>query len=112
MLLNLFIAILVQGFAEQRFKLLQENLARIHEVILKQLGGLEEEDFSKKLTDLFMLMDPDNSGYVDVYELQKGLSTLGIKFRIKDLADIVRKYDQVMGMCTRKAFVRPCLFRT
>ncbi len=94
MLLNLFVAILVQGFAEQRLQQLQENLIRVHEAILKELGGLEEEHLSKKLTDLFGLMDKDRSGFIDRYELQFGLATLGIRFRPKDLADIVNKYDK------------------
>jgi hypothetical protein len=41
MLLNLFIAILIQGFAEQKAIQLQKNLLKMQEEILKKLGGLD-----------------------------------------------------------------------
>lgn len=93
MLLNLFIAILIQGFAEQKAEQLRENLLKMQEELLKKLGGLGEDDLANKIEALFESMDKDGSGVIDKFELRDALEQLEITLRPKELQDLVRKYD-------------------
>uniref|UniRef100_A0A7S0VSM7 EF-hand domain-containing protein n=1 Tax=Hemiselmis tepida TaxID=464990 RepID=A0A7S0VSM7_9CRYP len=94
MLLNLFIAILVQGFAEQRADQQQNNLMMMQDRILEELGGLEEEQLAYRLSELFNAIDVDKSNFIDRYELKAALEQLGIFFTAKGVADLMRKYDE------------------
>jgi len=94
MLLNLFIAILVQGFAEQRADQQQNNMIMMQDRILEELGGLDEEDLAYRLMDLFNAIDVDQSNFIDRHELKSALEQLGIFFSSKGVADLMRKYDQ------------------
>uniref|UniRef100_A0A7S1GW80 EF-hand domain-containing protein n=1 Tax=Hemiselmis andersenii TaxID=464988 RepID=A0A7S1GW80_HEMAN len=93
MLLNLFIAILIQGFAEQKAVQLQENLLKMQEGLLKKLGGLREDDLATKIETLFESIDADGSGVIDKFELKGALEELEINLRPKELQDLVKKYD-------------------
>jgi hypothetical protein len=92
-LLNLFIAILIQGFAEQKATALAENLQRMQERFLAALGGLNSDELAEKMAELFSTMDKDNSGVIDKRELQKMLESLEVRLSEKELTQLFRKYD-------------------
>mmetsp|Transcript_31531 Transcript_31531/g.76314 ORF Transcript_31531/g.76314 Transcript_31531/m.76314 type:complete len:1933 (-) Transcript_31531:88-5886(-) len=94
MLLNLFIAILIQGFAEQKATQLAENLQRMQEQFLSTLGGLTQAELATQMQALFAKMDKDNSGVIDKRELQKMLEDLEVRLTEKELTQLFRKYDQ------------------
>jgi hypothetical protein len=94
MLLNLFIAILIQGFAEQKATQLAENLQRMQEQFLATLGGLSQQQLATQMQTLFAKMDKDNSGVIDKRELQKMLEDLEVRLTEKELTQLFRKYDQ------------------
>ena len=93
MLLNLFIAILIQGFAEQKAVQLQENMIKMQQGLLSKLGGLHEDDLAMKIETLFETIDSDGSGVIDKFELRDALEELEITLRPKELQDLVKKYD-------------------
>ena len=41
----------------------------------------------------FLEIDIDNSGYIDIKELHKGLKKYGIKLSLKKTKDLLKKYD-------------------
>lgn len=94
MLLNLFIAILIQGFAEQKATLLEENLKKMQAQFYERLGGLTQTELAEKMAELFKKMDRDNSGVIDKRELQKMLEELEVHLTEKELTQLFRQYDQ------------------
>eukprot|EP00286_Rhodomonas_abbreviata_P000279 CAMPEP_0181291404 /NCGR_PEP_ID=MMETSP1101-20121128/1948_1 /TAXON_ID=46948 /ORGANISM="Rhodomonas abbreviata, Strain Caron Lab Isolate" /LENGTH=1755 /DNA_ID=CAMNT_0023395791 /DNA_START=9 /DNA_END=5276 /DNA_ORIENTATION=- len=93
MLLNLFIAILIQGFAEQQAVQLLENMQAMQERLLEKLGGMEEDKLAMRIEALFDSIDTDQSGVIDKYELKNALSALNIELRPRELQDMLMKYD-------------------
>jgi len=94
MLLNLFIAILIQGFATQKAAQLAANMELMQKQFVEKLGHLDEENLALKMEELFIEMDEDHSGVIEKRELQKILESLSVTLRAKELTDLFRKYDQ------------------
>ena len=68
---------------------LSNNLQKILET-RKSTIRKENIDNTKKL---FLKIDTDNSGYIDIKELHKGLKKSGINLTIKNTKKILKKYD-------------------
>ena len=47
----------------------------------------------KEIKNDFSLIDRDNSGYIDLDELQEGLKKYGIKLSVKNTKKVFKKYD-------------------
>ena len=71
MLFNLFVAILLGEFFKQKKGLMSTD--ELREEVMLQLGSLSAEELTDACEDLFVLMDDNSSGGVDVYELEDGL---------------------------------------
>jgi hypothetical protein len=94
MLLNLFIAILIQGFAEEKQKKLQGQKALFAKKILEKLGGSSEEELSAKLFSLFEEADADSSGLIDITEMEILLKESGVEMSPKDLFQLFSQHDK------------------
>ncbi len=94
MLLNLFIAILIQGFAEEKQKKLQGQKALFAKKILEKLGGSSEEELSAKLFALFEEADADGSGLIDITEMETLLKESGVTMSPKDLFQLFSQHDK------------------
>ena len=93
-LLNLFIAILIQGFAEEKQKKLQGQKALFAKRILEKLGGSTEEELSSKLYALFEEADADGSGMIDITEMEMLLKESGVEMSPKDLFQLFSQHDK------------------
>eukprot|EP00961_Rhodomonas_salina_P252536 3413220-Rhodomonas_salina.1 len=94
MLLNLFIAILIQGFADQRAQKIEMNKELMEEGLIHVLGGLDEAAQAEKLEEIWTKMDEDESGEVSKSELRKMLEEMGMVLGAKEMTDLFRKYDE------------------
>ena len=94
MLLNLFIAILIQGFAEEKQKKLQGQKSLFAKRILEKLGGSSEEELSAKLFALFEEADADSSGLIDITEMETLLKESGVEMSPKDLFQLFSQHDK------------------
>ena len=57
------------------------------------LKNISRDRAEKEIKEDFHLIDADNSGYIDLEELQKGLKKYGIKLSIVSTERLMRKYD-------------------
>ena len=57
------------------------------------LKNVSRDRAEKEIKEDFHLIDADNSGYIDLEELQKGLKKYGIKLSIVSTERLMRKYD-------------------
>ena len=57
------------------------------------LKNVSRDRAEKEIKEDFHLIDADNSGYIDLEELQKGLKKYGIKLSIVSTKRLMRKYD-------------------
>jgi hypothetical protein len=106
MLFNLFVAILLQKFFAEKEKLDNENAETMRMRIVHQLGSLSEEDLAAACEDLFVLMDNNSSGGVDVYELEDGLAShWAIKFSTETLISMVCLFLFVSFFLSRSGFL-------
>eukprot|EP00961_Rhodomonas_salina_P258288 3491081-Rhodomonas_salina.2 len=95
MLLNLFIAILIQGFAEQKAIKYRQNMKHLQLTMVHYMSheSKDEQEVATRIEELFEVFDEDESGDIDIYELSEGLLKLKIALRPKELQDVMRKYD-------------------
>jgi len=93
MLLNLFIAILITKFNQQKKLALMMNLELMQQRLLEKLGNLDEGDLASRIEELFSSIDKDNSGEIDMYEFGGALEQLEVKLSPKQLFNLVRQYD-------------------
>lgn len=93
MLLNLFIAILIQKFAEQKAIALAENITRMHESMVKEFGNLTEDEVYDKAEKLFDSYDTSGDGEIDKYEFRDALATIGVELGQRELVNLVQQYD-------------------
>lgn len=57
------------------------------------LKNISRDRAEKEIKEDFQLIDADNSGYIDLEELQKGLKKYGIKLSVISTERLMRKYD-------------------
>ena len=57
------------------------------------LKNISRDRAEKQIKKDFHLIDADNSGYIDLEELQKGLKKYGIKLSVVSTERLMRKYD-------------------
>ena len=93
MLLNLFVAILIQGFAEEKKKKHDSQRTQFAKKIMEKLGGTSEDQLSKQMFDLFQKVDKDGSGLVDLSEMEVLLKECEVVMDSKDLIALFSKYD-------------------
>jgi hypothetical protein len=93
-LLNLFIAILIGKFSEQRAEALEENLEVMQQRLLEKLGNLSDAHLYKHIQELFDEIDLDGSGEIDIDEFNEALVKLGVKLKRRELQDLVKSVDE------------------
>jgi len=93
-LLNLFIAILIGKFSEQRKEALEDNLHMMQERLLEKLGDLNDKDLAANIQGLFNEIDLDGSGEIDKYEFNEALLKLGVTLKPRDLDNLVKEVDE------------------
>jgi hypothetical protein len=93
MLLNLFIAILIQGFAEEKEKKRDSQRMQFARKIMEKLGASSPEELSKQMYELFQKIDEDGSGHIDAAEMEKLLLEYEVVIEPKDLLVLFAKYD-------------------
>ena len=94
MLLNLFIAILIGGFAEQKATQLEENMSRMTRQLYERLGNLDDQTLAEQMHAIFVETDMDRSGVIEKLELAATLESLDCKLTGKELSQLFRKYDE------------------
>ena len=93
MLLNLFIAILIQGFAEEKEKKRDSQRLLFARKIMEKLGESSPEELSRQMYELFQKIDQDGSGHIDAAEMEKLLLEYEVVIEPKDLLVLFAKYD-------------------
>ena len=93
-LFNLFIAILIGKFSEQRAQALEENMETMHRKLLEKLGNLSDANLYQQIQKLFNEIDEDGSGEVDMDEFNNALVKLGVKLKRRELQDLVKTVDE------------------
>ncbi len=93
-LFNLFIAILIGKFADQRKEALEENLEQMKKNLLDKLGDLSADMLGAKMQALFSEIDLDGSGEIDKYEFETALQNLGVKLKPRELNELVKSVDE------------------
>ena len=93
-LFNLFIAILIGKFADQRKEALEENLEQMKINLMNKLGDLSDDMLGSKMQALFAEIDLDGSGEIDKYEFEKALQDLGVKLKPRELNELVKSVDE------------------
>ena len=88
-LLNLFIAILIGKFTEQRAAKLEENMDNMEAEFLKRLSGLDEEEQAEELLTFFNEFDVDGSGEIDKDEFNTALLKLGVALKPNELSKLM-----------------------
>ena len=93
-LLNLFIAILIGKFSEQRAAALDENLDIMEKRLLEKLGDLSSDDLAANMQKLFASIDLDGSGEIDKFEFNEMLLSLGVTLKPRELQKLVDEVDE------------------
>jgi ABC-type transport system involved in cytochrome bd biosynthesis fused ATPase/permease subunit len=93
MLLNLFVAILIQGFAEEKKKKSESQRTQFAKKIMEKLGGTSENQLSQQMYQLFQKVDKDGSGLVDIGEMEVLLKECEVVMEAKELIALFAKYD-------------------
>jgi len=93
-LLNLFIAILIGKFSEQRAAALEENMEMMNKRLVEKLGDLSEESLGQNIQALFTSIDLDGSGEIDKFEFNEALVQLGVKLKPRELNNLVAEVDE------------------
>ena len=95
MLLNMFIAIVIQRFAEQRNEAVDAQLKNMKKKFIERFGLMNHEQFTAELLDLFRKADADGSGLVEKRELQELLrKDVQLDLPERDFTRLYKKYDQ------------------
>jgi len=63
------------------------------ELMLKSRKVTTRQESINSTKKDFLEIDIDNSGYIDIKELHKGLKKYGIKLSLKKTKDLLKKYD-------------------
>ena len=93
MLFNLFIAILIQKFLEQKTNADDENWNAMRKEILKRFGPLSPEAVAEECLNVYGQMDENGDG-ISFDEFQKGVYVAWkVKFSTKKAYNIFQKYD-------------------
>tara|TARA_B100000902_G_scaffold381069_1_gene417135 strand:- start:2051 stop:2512 length:462 start_codon:yes stop_codon:yes gene_type:complete len=74
------------------------NQSKLKKNLEKDLNLITLKNTYRKKTDIqikkdFKTIDSDKSGYIDIYELKKGLENYGIKMSIVKTKKLFKKYD-------------------
>jgi hypothetical protein len=93
-LLNLFIAILIGKFSEQRNQALEQNLDTMQDRLLEKLGDLTDSGLAIMIQNLFNEIDLDGSGEIDKYEFNEALVNLGVQLKPREIANLVAEVDK------------------
>ena len=80
--------------------LVKKSRSKIKPILSNQLQRLletrkstiREEDIDNTKKE-FLELDIDNSGYIDIKELHKGLKRYGINLTLKNTHNLLKKYD-------------------
>jgi len=92
--MNLFIAILIGKFSEQRAAALEENMEMMQKRLVEKLGDLSEESLGQNIQALFTSIDLDGSGEIDKFEFNEALVQLGVKLKPRELNNLVAGVDE------------------
>jgi len=63
------------------------------ELMLESRKATSRQESINSTKKDFLEIDIDNSGYIDIKELHKGLKKYGIKLSLKKTKDLLKKYD-------------------
>ena len=66
---------------------------KIHDLNIESIKTTSRNKAEKEIKNDFSLIDRDNSGYIDLDELQEGLKKYGIKLSVKNTKKVFKKYD-------------------
>ena len=66
---------------------------KIDDLNIESIKTTSRNRAEKEIKNDFSLIDRDNSGYIDLDELQEGLKKYGIKLSVKNTKKVFKKYD-------------------
>ena len=93
-LFNMFVAILIQGISEEKKNKFRRQEELVAEKIKQMFFGLSEEELVSKIKVLFTEVDKDNSGVIDMNELEEVLvKHCEVDIGPRELIRLFRKYD-------------------
>ena len=94
-LLNMFIAIIIQKFAEQRMEAVDAGLKKMKKNFIEKFGTMTHDEFTDTLMSMFKAADADGSGLIEKRELQDILrKDVNLDLPEREFTRLYKKYDE------------------
>jgi hypothetical protein len=94
-LLNMFIAIIIQKFAEQRLEAVDAGLKKMKQNFIDKFGTMTRDEFTETLMSMFRAADADGSGLIEKRELQDILrKDVNLDLPEREFTRLYKKYDE------------------
>ena len=95
MLLNMFIAIIIQKFAEQRTKAVDQAYVEMKRHFVQRFSSMTEHELDDELQQIFKRTDADSSGVIDKNEMHALLERdIHVVLPEREFTRLFNKYDE------------------